>query len=133
MCQFDRVDAAEIRDILYGMRFLQLARAATTALQLTPRADQLYLPLFRHFHKALQTLTLWTLGVTHSNATLCAESTSDPEMRNKSTKMQGGATCIMKQLSGALGIGDELQAPSTPLWRQASAGGRVPRGLRRRR
>lgn len=81
VCQFDRVDEAEIKDILFGSRFLQLARAATTALQLTPRSSQLYMPLFRHFHNSLLSLTLWTLGVSHSDSTLCAESTCNVDVK----------------------------------------------------
>jgi hypothetical protein len=120
VCQFEKVDDAEIRDIMYGCRFLQLARAATTALQLTPRSSQLYMPLFRHFHNSLQSLTLWTLGAVNSDATLCAESTVAPD-----TKKYGKDSRAMKTLADKLGIASEkfLAAVSSDRLVQGVQGG----------
>lgn len=111
VCQFDRVDLAEIKDILFAMRFMQLARAATTALQLTPRPTQLYMPLFRHFHNSLLTLSLWTLGMTQSDATLCAEILTNSEAKHK----QRGAG-FMQNLVNKLGVASEklMHAVGTP-------------------
>jgi hypothetical protein len=95
VCQFEAVEPSEIRDIMYGCRFLQLARAATTALQLTPRSNQLFMPLFRHFHNSLLSLTLWTLGEVESGATLCAEATAAPEIK-KAAKGRGAIRTITK-------------------------------------
>jgi len=102
VCQFDRVDMAEIKDILFATRFMQLARAATTALQLTPRPSQLYMPLFRHFHNSLLTLTLWTLGIASSDSTLCAETTTHEEVK----RQQRGAG-FMKKIVNKLGAASE--------------------------
>lgn len=97
VCQFEPVEETEIRDILYGCRFLHLARAATAALQLTPRSSQLFMPLFRHFHNSLLSLTLWTLGAVDANATLCAESTAPPEVK-KLLKGKGAAKTLVSKL-----------------------------------
>lgn len=51
-----------VEDTLFASKFLPLAKAASSCLQLTPRLDRLYLPLYRHFNLALHTLVRWTLG-----------------------------------------------------------------------
>lgn len=51
-----------VEDTLFAAKFLPLTKAASSCLQLTPRMDRLYLPLFRHFNLALHTLVRWTLG-----------------------------------------------------------------------
>jgi hypothetical protein len=59
-----------IEDTLFAAKFLPLTKAATSCLQLTPRMDKLYLPLYRHFNLALHTLVRWTLGRFDSNGQL---------------------------------------------------------------
>ena len=126
VCQFDRVDLAEIRDILFATRFMQLARAATTALQLTPRPSQLYMPLFRHFHNSLLTLTLWTLGIARSDSTLCAETTTHEEVK----RQQRGAG-FMKKLVNKLGHASEtlLNAVASPERLLQAGSERVHQGM----
>lgn len=51
-----------VEDTLFAAKFLPLAKASCSCLQLTPRMDRLYLPLYRHFNLALHTLVRWTLG-----------------------------------------------------------------------
>jgi hypothetical protein len=69
----ERVAIEEVQDTIYASRVLPLARAATVSLQLTPSVGYLYTPLFRHFKKYLNTLTLWSLGVTENDGSLMSE------------------------------------------------------------
>ena len=72
--RFGVVPDVEVQDAVYAVRMLPLARAATATLQLTPSSAKLYSPLFRHFKNALNTLTLWTLGLTDIDGLLLPES-----------------------------------------------------------
>ena len=59
-----------VEDTLFAAKFLPLAKASISCLQLTPRLDKLYLPLYSHFNLALHTLVRWTLGRFDSNGQL---------------------------------------------------------------
>jgi hypothetical protein len=68
--RLERVDKCLVEDIMFASHFLPLAKAAISYLQITPRADQLYAPLFRHFGAALRTLVRWVLDRSLSDGSL---------------------------------------------------------------
>lgn len=68
--RLERVDRHLIEDILFASRFLPLLKAAITNLQVAPRTDQLYTPLFRHVGAALHTLVRWVLDRWPSDGSL---------------------------------------------------------------
>ncbi len=78
----ERVAAVEVQDTLYACKVLPLARAATVTLQLTPSVSLLYSPLFRHFRKYLNTLTIWCLGGVHHDGSLLPEEGNYPHKKN---------------------------------------------------
>jgi hypothetical protein len=70
--RLEKVAQKDVEDILFAAKFLPLAKAAVTCLQLTPQLDQLYLPMFRHLNIALHTLVRWVLGRFQSDGCLAA-------------------------------------------------------------
>ena len=69
----EKAPIEEVQDTIYACKLLPLARAATVTLQLTPSVGFLYTPLFRHFKKYLNTLSLWCLGLTDNDGSLLPE------------------------------------------------------------
>jgi hypothetical protein len=68
--RLERVDKTHIEDILFASRFLPLLKAAISYLQVAPRTEQLYAPLFRHVGAALHTLVRWVLDRCLSDGSL---------------------------------------------------------------
>ena len=64
------VSKQEVRDILYVSKFTPLTQAALALIQHTPRMDEVYLPLFRHFNVALYSLIEWVANLYDSDGSL---------------------------------------------------------------
>lgn len=60
---FEIANREEVQDAWFASRLPPLARAATAVMQLTPTADQLFIPTLRHLKNALNTYSLWCLGM----------------------------------------------------------------------
>lgn len=87
------VSKHDVQEMLYVSRFTPLFRAAVTSFQLTPDPKELFLPLFRHFRLAMETLCDWTLGRKHADGGL--GSPSLPRRYSASSKKE---TCSTEQI-----------------------------------
>jgi hypothetical protein len=71
---FEIANKDEVQDAWFASRLPPLARAATAVMQLTPTADQLFVPTLRHLKNALNTYSLWCLGINSHDGLLLDDS-----------------------------------------------------------